>query len=863
MDIRYGITVFILTASLQLTLGQDLTGCGTTKGCYKKPSDCTGDDCTAYVTWENVSDGNTRFAMRAAHTPNLAWVAVGLRPQNQPSGMVPADVYVCTRTGTAIERTENIVTAQNRWDSVARVIPAGAVTNESINFADSAITCTFTRNASVAGDGTFFDISGNNAYYLLLAVGNDLNGDGSISGTYHASRWSTPIALKLQSEFEVSPEPELVGCGTTRGCYRQPSTCSGEDCTVFVTWENVTGGQTRFTMRASRAQNLAWVAVGLRPETQSSGMVPADVYVCTSNGTAVERTENVLTAQNRWNSETRAIPAGSVTTQFIQFEDNAIACVFTRSASMAGDSTFFDISGDNAYYLLLAVGDKLNGDGTIDGTNHADRWSTPAAMKLQSEFAIPTQPPATVPPGEDLQGCGDTRGCFRQPSDCSGDNCLAYVTWQALQDGQIRFTMRGQAQSWVAVGLRPSSVEDGMSPADVYACTQNREVKRSENVTPYDSPSREIPPNTVTEQAVTIENNAIRCMFTRQASLEGDSTFYNVSGDNRYFLLLATGNSINNDGTIAGHQHQQRWPSTETFKLTEFGEATGETRIIALAKAHASLMMIAWIGFASIGITLARFFKPMWPESKLLGQKVWFTIHRICMVICVVCFVVAFILIFVFVKGFVGGGGTAVAHAICGIIVTCLGIINPIMAVFRPHPGTPKRPIFNWAHWAVGTSAHVLAVVTIFLGIGYQTSLLTGLASYSFFVMLAFTIFHIAMWIAFEVQSRVAESQVVKPAPSHPPDVQPNSDEPGRSNDVPLKTTGGDSSHQLASTGSEPPADELTELQAERMAEGECLSQITEEGAMVKIILLFTYIVGVVSFLIFLVVVVGLAGNNM
>jgi len=56
------------------------------------------------------------------------------------------------------------------------------------------------------------------------------------------------------------------------------------------------------------------------------------------------------------------------------------------------------------------------------------------------------------------------------------------------------------------------------------------------------------------------------------------------------------------------------------------------------------------------------------------------------------------------------------AHPIIGIVVTALTLINPIMALFRPHPGTPRRPIFNWAHWFVGTSARILAIVAIFLG---------------------------------------------------------------------------------------------------------------------------------------------------
>ena len=55
------------------------------------------------------------------------------------------------------------------------------------------------------------------------------------------------------------------------------------------------------------------------------------------------------------------------------------------------------------------------------------------------------------------------------------------------------------------------------------------------------------------------------------------------------------------------------------------------------------------------------------------------------------------------------------AHPVLGLITLLFAITNPIMALFRPHPGTTHRPIFNWAHWAVGNSAHILAVVTIFL----------------------------------------------------------------------------------------------------------------------------------------------------
>ena len=54
--------------------------------------------------------------------------------------------------------------------------------------------------------------------------------------------------------------------------------------------------------------------------------------------------------------------------------------------------------------------------------------------------------------------------------------------------------------------------------------------------------------DTVSVESITFENNIINCVFTRQASLEGDATFYNISGDNEYYILLALGQNINADG---------------------------------------------------------------------------------------------------------------------------------------------------------------------------------------------------------------------------------------------------------------------------------------------------------------------------
>ncbi|VVC86912.1 unnamed protein product [Leptidea sinapis] len=75
--------------------------------------------------------------------------------------------------------------------------------------------------------------------------------------------------------------------------------------------------------------------------------------------------------------------------------------------------------------------------------------------------------------------------------------------------------------------------------------------------------------------------------------------------------------------------------------------------------------------------------------------------------------VAGFILIVVEVGGWTGTGDNP--HAITGIVTVVLTFIQPIGAYFRPHPGTNKRPIFNWAHWLLGNSAHILGIFHVIM----------------------------------------------------------------------------------------------------------------------------------------------------
>ena len=59
-------------------------------------------------------------------------------------------------------------------------------------------------------------------------------------------------------------------------------------------------------------------------------------------------------------------------------------------------------------------------------------------------------------------------------------------------------------------------------------------------------------------------------------------------------------------------------------------------------------------------------------------------------------------------------------------------IINIFFSIFR-------RPLFNWLHWFVGNSAHIVGIVTIFFAVSLDKAELPKETDY---LLIAFVIFH-------------------------------------------------------------------------------------------------------------------------
>jgi len=145
-------------------------------------------------------------------------------------------------------------------------------------------------------------------------------------------------------------------------------------------------------------------------------------------------------------------------------------------------------------------------------------------------------------------------------------------------------------------------------------------------------------------------------------------------------------------------------------------------------KLHGIMMVLAWLMMSLVGMMTARYNKDMLPEKTLFGAKIWFQLHRGCMVLMVVFLIIGFIPIFVELEGYSQVISPAItkAHPVLGIIVTVLAFVNPIMGILRPGPDHNKRWLFNWAHLGLGYGTQVLAVIVVFLGYALERSVLSS-----------------------------------------------------------------------------------------------------------------------------------------
>ncbi|XP_054152847.1 putative ferric-chelate reductase 1 homolog [Oppia nitens] len=300
-------------------------------------------------------------------------------------------------------------------------------------------------------------------------------------------------------------------------------------------------------------------------------------------------------------------------------------------------------------------------------------------------------------------------------------NCVRYRTCNMLLtgmyvmrgDGMVEFEIHADvnkynANSYYSMGL---STDNKMGEDSVTDCmiSDGRPVLRnSVNIGRNNEYLSANEYHSVTVLNTTYNNGLLYCKWRRRRRSTIRGVQYDLK-DKQYYLLLAYGLLAGKEDTK--DYHTERLATDQTIDMRIVGQLSAAQQSTSfLIKLHGSFMVFAWLGCVSIAIFIARYFKDFWPNDQLFGVKIWFAAHRSLMLSALILILLSSVSIWIHVGTFTMG-----PHQWFGLASIVIIILNPIGALFRPKPESPKRWIFNWLHFLLGNTGHISAIVALVL----------------------------------------------------------------------------------------------------------------------------------------------------
>lgn len=337
--------------------------------------------------------------------------------------------------------------------------------------------------------------------------------------------------------------------------------------------------------------------------------------------------------------------------------------------------------------------------------------------------------------------CGNKKFCVRSPLNCDPEKEHACVFLSFTREDQsVMVEMSGPSKGYLSFAF---SHDRWMGNDDAYMCIHEGQTV---HIQPSHLTGRSHPVmdsrDTLEDMAWRLEDGVMQCSFRRNITLPGVKNRFDLNTS--YYIFLADGAA--DDGRIYKHS-QQPLITYEKHDVTDHPKNVGGSRSFFLLKAHGALMFVAWMTTVSIGVIIARFFKPVWSKT-LFGESTWFQVHRMLMLTTSVLTGIAFILPFIYRGGWSRHAGY---HPYLGCIVMILAVLQPLLAAFRPPLHHQRRQMFNWTHWGMGTAARIIAVAAMFLGMD-----LPGLnlpSSWKTYAMTGFLAWHVGTEIILEIHA--------------------------------------------------------------------------------------------------------------
>ncbi|XP_052102438.1 putative ferric-chelate reductase 1 [Mytilus californianus] len=382
---------------------------------------------------------------------------------------------------------------------------------------------------------------------------------------------------------------------------------------------------------------------------------------------------------------------------------------------------------------------------------------------LPSHVDIPVVPVKQISKHEniniDFEECGESLGCILYPSYCTGDDCYAGATFRD-EGNRTRFKAFVEInEGYISLGFSDDRL---MGDDHTISCTfKDDQYTVQHGYNPLYFNYRQYKKDEIHDMTVSVQDGKLYCEFTRPnymsvVNMMKPTERLGFDLNNDYYVMIAWGYLHRGSSAITHHiELPVTTDSKVNFKSTSIYRGSA---LPSLTQVHALLMIVAWILFTGLATIIARYFKSSFGEKMAFGAKIWFQTHRAAAVISAVITAISFIIIFVKVDGLTE---VAEAHAYVGIVLMSVTTLQVFGGLLRPGPDSKMRPLFNWGHWLVGKTAHILAAVSIFLA--FTIELIPKTQSTFGVVIASIWVVCQVLWeLFYEMRRRRRESQETK-----------------------------------------------------------------------------------------------------
>ncbi|KNC53976.1 uncharacterized protein AMSG_09624 [Thecamonas trahens ATCC 50062] len=399
----------------------------------------------------------------------------------------------------------------------------------------------------------------------------------------------------------------------------------------------------------------------------------------------------------------------SLTNRAVERVGGVLTARWTKALDAPADSEDLTWAGTGSNAMAFAMSTSNPSDPPVSSDFHSGAYNKFSIDFTTTAVCTPPPPPAAPPPPS--SAAVDLTDAFTY---ADGDFVMKFKVDTVRNVISMSLSKSGTA-GWVAVCFttRPGL----MGPGDVLMAYASTAASGGYIVSDRQNPSGRAAPAADAQQDAQAVAGAevggrmtvefVRALNTNEA---GDAVITN--SDINIVWAIGSATPGGGAGTALSLPSKHASTSTSEIKINFFtGKVTEDNLRERIIKAHAWLMILAWIFMIPGGILTARYLKDA------LGVW-WFRVHRVTQWLAVLMTFAAFGMAIWFTQEDFKGENKA--HKIIGLLIVIVTFFEPILGELANLMWSPDRkgtPIFpDILHWWFGRFLSLFAMINVYLG---------------------------------------------------------------------------------------------------------------------------------------------------